>query len=405
MIELLKYMRGYLRIRVTGFSPERFMNLCSNRGILLWDIVRDGDVYYMCINLRGFWELRPIVKKTGTRVAVLKRYGLPFFLPELFRRKVFVAGLFLAVGFWMLSSLFIWDIRLEGNYQITEDVFDSFLEEQQVRVGMRRKDLDIEALEKEIRKKFPQITWASAKLNGTKLQIDIKENDAPIIVEKPEIEEGKDLVAEYGGTVVAMIVRSGVPKVSIGDTVEQGTILVEGRVPIYNEDATVREYQYVNADADIWLEHTTVFNTSLAFDYIEKTYTGREEKSYYLKLGGKSYKLPQERPFQVYDSLIRESRPTVFEKLNIPIFWGCVTNREYQNIEHIYTVDEAKVILNQKLMDFLASLEEKGVQIIEKNVKIDVDDSAWVVTGEFLVHEPAGIWAETERMEEIQTEK
>ena len=71
MIELLKYMRGYLRIRVSGFSPERFMNLCSNRGILLWDIVREGDVYFMCINLRGFWELQPIVKKTGTRVAVL----------------------------------------------------------------------------------------------------------------------------------------------------------------------------------------------------------------------------------------------------------------------------------------------------------------------------------------------
>ncbi len=400
MIELLKYMRGYLRIRVSGFSPERFMNLCSNRGILLWDIVREGDVYFMCINLRGFWELQPIVKKTGTRVAVLERYGLPFFLPEMLKRKVFLAGLFLTIAFWIFSSFYIWDIELEGNYQITEDVFEGFLREQEVRVGMRKEDLDIEALEKEIRRYFPQITWASAKIRGTKLQIDIKENDAPIIVEQPETEEGADLISEYDGTIVSMIVRSGVPKVAIGDTVEQGTLLVEGRVPIYNEDATVREYHYVNADADIILEHITNVTLSLPFDHIEKEYTGREEKSFYLKLGEEAYQLPQERPFQVYDSLIRETRPVALEKLSIPVFWGEITHREYQNVEYRYTLEEAKEILNQKLMDFIASLEEKGVQIIEKNVKIEKSDAEWVVSGELLVREPIGISAETERPEE-----
>ena len=398
MIKLLKYLRGYLRIRVSGFSPERFMNLCSNKGILLWDIVREGDVYLMCINLMGFWELRPIVKKTGTRVAVLERYGLPFLLPKLLKRKVFVAGLILTIGFWILSSFYIWDIELTGNYQITEDVFESFLKDQQVRIGMRKDHLDIEALEKEIRRKFPQITWASAKLSGTRLQIDIKENDAPIIVEAPESEPGRDLISEYNGTIAAMIVRSGVPKVAIGDSVEQGTLLVEGKVPVFNEDATIREYQYVNADADILLEHTINFTTSLPFDHVEKVYTGREEKSYYVKLGEEAYKLPEERPFQVYDSLIRESRPIALEKLSIPIYWGEVTHREYHNMEYTYTLEEAKEILNQKLMEFIASLEEKGVQIIEKNVKIEKSDTEWMVNGEFLIRELVGESVETERM-------
>jgi len=402
MIKLLKYLRGYVRIRVWGFSPERFMNLCSNRGILLWDIVREGDTYYMCINLRGFWELRPIAKKTGTRVAVLERYGLPFFLPKLFKRKVFVAGLVLAVAFWLLSSLYIWDIRLEGNYQITEDVFGEFLEEQQIRVGMRRDELDIEALEKEIRRQFPQITWASARLSGTRLQIDIKENDAPIIVEKPKTEAGMDLVSEYGGTIVSMIVRSGVPKVAIGDTVEQGMVLVEGRVPVYNEDATIREYQYVDADADIMLEHVKTYTESIPCDYIKKEYTGREKKSFYLKLGDRTLKLPEESPFLVYDSLFKESRHVALEKLNIPLFFGSVVHREYQNVEYRYTLEEAKVLLNQKLMVFLSSLEEKGVQIIEKNVRIDTDGSTWAATGELLVQEPVGVSTETTKTDAVE---
>ncbi len=416
MIRFLKYMKGYLRVRVWGFSPERFMNLCSNKGILLWDIVREGDVYYMNITLKGFWEIRPIAKKTGARVAILERYGLPFFLPRLLKRKMFVLGLVLAVVFWTVSSLFIWDIKLNGNYQITDDVFQDFLKENQVRIGMRRDELDIQELEKQIRRQFPQITWASARLDGTKLLIDIKENDAPIATREHAVDEkhsmggaqdapGTDLVAEYNGRVVSIIVRSGVPKVAIGDTVEKGTVMVEGKVPVYNEDATVREYSYVDADADIVLEHASEFTASLPFDHTEKRYTGREKSSHYIKLGDRSWALPENRPFLVYDSVIKESRPLMLERLSVPAFWGTVTYREYQNVEYKYTAEEAKDHLNQKLMDFLAELEEKGVQIIEKDVKIETGNDAWVLKGQFLVQEPVGASVRTERIEVEKTEE
>lgn len=390
MIAFLKYLRGYLRIRVSGFSPERFMNLCSNKGILLWNIVREGDVYYMNVHLKGFRELRPIVRKTGTRVAVLNRYGLPFFLPKLFRRKVFVGGLLLVIAFWIWSSTYVWDIDLNGNSRITDDIFQDFLNDNRVAPGMRKSALDIEALEKEIRRTFPEVTWASAKLNGTRLQIDIKENDAPILGEKEKREAGSDLVSEYEGTVVSIIVRSGVPNVSLGDVVEKGAVLVQGRVPIYNEDATVREYYYVDADADVVLEHVRTFSARLPFDHVQKEYTGREKKSYYFRIGGKELHLSGKRPFLVYDSVVRESRPLLFQKLSIPIYFGSSSHREYQNVEYEYSLSQAEEELNKKLSVFLTSLEEKGVQIIEKDVKIDTSGNAWVISGEFLVREKVG---------------
>lgn len=399
MIEILKYIRGYLRIRVWGFSPERFMNLCSNKNILLWDIAREGDVYYMNITLKGFFNLRPIVKKTGTRVAVLKRYGLPFFLPKLLKRKVFLAGLFLAVAFWIWSSAYIWKIELGGNYQITNDIFGDFLKENNVSEGMRKKDLDIEALEKEIRRQFPQITWASAKLDGTKLRIDIKENDAPIISEVRKETVGSDLVTQYDGTVVSIMVRSGVPVVAVGDAVEAGSVIVEGKVPVYNDDGTVREYIFVDADADVMLEHTVEFSDSLSFDYIKKEYTGREKKRYYIRMGTKEWKMPEDRPFLVYDSVIKESRALIFQKLSIPIYTGSYTHREYQNVEYVYTLDEARTLLNEKISAFIESLQEKGVQIIEKNVKINTNADSWVVSGEFLIQESVGQSIEINKLE------
>lgn len=390
MVKFLKYMRGYLRIKVWGFSPERFMNLCSNREILLWDIEKDGDTYRMSLSLKSFYRLKSIVKKTGTRVAILERYGLPFLLPKLWKRKVFLAGLVFTLFFWMVSSLFIWDIRLVGNYQITQDSFDTFLKEQDIKIGMRKASLDIEKLEKEIRRVFTQVTWTSAKLSGTKLEINIKENDAPISVELPVETSGADLVCQYDGVIVSMIVRSGVPKVKIGDMVKQGDILVEGSVPVYNEDTTIREYQYVQADADILLEHAMTVRESLPFDYIEKVYTGRTKTKYYLRVGEKKLELPQNSPFLVYDSLIKESCPLVFEKLGIPLSFGSYTYREYQKVECEYTLSQAETILSEKINTFLETLEEKGVQIIEKNVKIDTSDNMWVIDAGLLVRELVG---------------
>lgn len=79
LVSLIRYIRGYLRIRIIGYSPERFLNLCSHHQIYLWGLESCGHDYEMYISVRGFRKLKPIIKKTKTRVVIQKRYGLPFF--------------------------------------------------------------------------------------------------------------------------------------------------------------------------------------------------------------------------------------------------------------------------------------------------------------------------------------
>ncbi|MDL2300752.1 sporulation protein YqfD [Lachnospiraceae bacterium OttesenSCG-928-D06] len=400
MIGLLKFLKGYLRVKVWGFSPERFMNLCSNKNILLWNIVKEGDVYFMNISLLGFYQLKPLLKKTGTRVSILERTGLPFLIPVILSRKIFILGLLLCVSFWIWSGNYLWTIEITGNYQITEDMLNTFLSENQVVIGTNKKELDLEMLEKIIRQNFPEITWISTKISGTKLEIALKENDAlsisPVLNEESS---GKDLVAEYDGVITSMIVRSGVPLVSIGDIIEKGTILVEGKVPIYNDDATIREYQYVTADADIYMEYILPYEDSLPYDYIKKEYTGRESSRYFLRFGNKEIKIMVESPYLVYDCVIKENKPTIFEKLSVPVFGGSYTYREYQNVEYIYSTSEVNEIMSEKINAFMENLSEKGVQIIEKNVKIESKGDLWVVSGSFLVNERIGLLMDTERIE------
>lgn len=395
MIAFLKYLRGYVRIRVWGFSPERFMNLCSNRNILLWDIQKDGDVYEMYISLKGFFSLRPIVRKTGTRVAVLKRCGLPFFLPKVRARKFFVLGLMVAVIFWFWTSLYVWEISLSGNYSITEDVFHDFLKEQDIFVGMSKGKVDIEELEKQIRRQFDQVTWTSAKLEGTKLRIVIKENENLQYEVKEDTEKyiyGSDLVAQADGLIVSMIVRSGVPQVTIGQEILKGDLLVAGNVPVNNEDGTVRKYQYVRSDADIYVQRKLSVREVVPVEYTDRVYTGRTTSHTYVGSGEKGLELSAKKvPYPYYDTVTEKKDIQLLKGLTLPLFWGKITYREYLNVEKRRGEEEAKKLLEIKYSEILSSLDEKGVQIIEKDVKIDRDNIHWILEGEFTVIQRIGI--------------
>lgn len=400
MTAFLQFLKGYLIISVSGFSPERFMNLCSNNNILLWNINRENGKYEMCIFLKAFYKLRPIVKKTGTRVVILKRIGLPFLIPKLKKRKVFIAGLVLTLFLAVISSGFIWSIDVSGNIQVTDDMFFSFLEERNVKISSYKKKINIDDLEKDIRKAFPCITWVGVKFSGTRLLINIKENETVDYAVTEKYENGMDLVGEYEGKIVRMIVRSGVPKVKIGDEVSEGTILVEGKVPVYNEDGTVREYQFVDADGDIYLEHEMFYEDELSLKYKKKNYTGRESKYFYVRINNKTYSFFERRKYLYSDCLTHEEEPDIMNKIHIPICLGTVTEREYQIFETKYSKNEAKSILLKNLMIFLESLSEKGVQIIEKNVKIEENELTMKISGEIRVWEKVEMKLPTQKSPE-----
>lgn len=400
MLELIQYLKGYLSIRVWGYSPERFMNLCSNHDIFLWNIENHGEYYTMCITVKGFRRLKGIVRKTGTKVVIQKRYGLPFFVPKMKRRKFFLIGLVGSLVFWMWMSTFIWAVDLHGNYSVSDDIFMDFLKENQIYVGMKRESVNIEELEKKIRQDFPIVTWTSAKIDGTRLEIQIKENEVDIEGTKEEaVEEqagdentyGSNLIAEADGTIVSMVTRKGVPQVAVGAEIKKGDVLVLGNVPVYNEDTTVKKYQYYEADADIYISRVLRTTQVLPLTYEQKVYTGEEkqemllgimDKEFFLRLGKVRY--------EHYDKLTDKKQVKLLDNFYLPLYYGSSTNREYVVTDNIYTKEEVKNIFSEKLRKFIGSLEEKGVQIIEKNVTMNKTKKQWQMNIELQIVEKTG---------------
>ena len=400
MLHWVQYIRGYVTIKVWGYSTERLLNLCGNHDILVWDIVGHGDYTTMNISVQGFFALKPLLKKTGTKASVLKRYGLPFFVSKMGRRKIFVAGFVCCMLFWMLMAGFIWNIKIEGNYVLTDDVLLDYLEESNVRVSMRKSQLQIEALEKSLREDFDVITWTSVQVKGTTLIIYIKENEMPNYDQDSQPEggesqithqaEGMDLVATRAGTVSYIITRSGVPQVTLGDRVEKGDVLVSGAVPVYNEDTTVRKYQFVESDADIRICYTESVSAKKDILYEEKIYSGRQKKMIVIGIKDREWNLKLGKiPYEEYDVSGEKKQVKLLDHLYLPIFYGGKTVQEYEMVRQKHTPDEMNVMMQEEWQKIMSTLDEKGVQITQKNVTIKKNDKNWVLNARMQLEEAA----------------
>lgn len=392
MLHWVQYIKGYVTIKVWGYSTERLLNLCGNHDILVWDIVSHGDYHTMNVSVQGFFALKPLLKKTGTKASVLKRYGLPFFMSKMQRRKIFAAGFLCCMLFWVLMSRYIWNIKIEGNYVLTEDILLDYLEEKDVRVSMKKSRLKIEELEKALREDYDVITWTSVQVKGTTLLIYIKENETPDYEKSAQSqgEKGMDLVAARTGTVAYMITRSGVPQVALGDTVAEGDVLVSGAVPVYNEDTTVRKYQYVEADADITLQYTESVSVKQDILYEEKLYSGRTKKMAVLGFKDREWNLQLGKiPYEEYDISGEKKQVRLLDHLYLPFYYGKKTVQEYEIIRQKHTDEEMNTLMKEEWRKIISGLEEKGVQITEKNVTINKNEKNWILNARMQLEEPA----------------
>ena len=81
------------------------------------------------------------------------------------------------------------------------------------------------------------------------------------------------------------------------------------------------------------------------------------------------------------DVLTEEIPISLISILSLPVSIKQNTYYEYYNKESKYSVEECEKIMNQKLEEICKTFIEKGVQIIEKNVKIKTDSVYSTMSG------------------------
>jgi len=371
VLKLIYFFRGYLKIIVCGVAPERFMNLCAAKNIMLWNIQEEARGYSMYITLKSFWQIKNIVCKTSTRVVVQNRIGLPFLMKKMKKSMILFLGIIIFLILFIISQLFIWQIKITGNVSIDSMQIQSFMEEEGVHIKMQKSKIDTDHLEKALRKKFSEVTWCSVYLSGNELHVHIKENDKIILSNETQKEdEYQDICALLPGTIEYIVTRKGTPYVKKGMHVEKGDILVSGKVDVYDNDGNIKEYQYLSADADIVISGQISKHFETSPNKTQIKYTGNYSDYPYLKIGKKIYfiKLFQHN-YETFETEILSSIRFNQEE-NATFETGILRIKETKLETSQKTAEEYTSELKKQLEDYTLTLSEKGIQILSKNVKI-----------------------------------
>ncbi|RHT23121.1 sporulation protein YqfD [Clostridium sp. AM33-3] len=387
---LKQHYTGYVRVRLTGRSPERFFNLCRSSKILLWNIACEKEEYRFFLLLPDFYRIRPFARKAGVRVRIQEKLGLPFFLYRNRKRKLFAVG---AASFFLLLfvlSRFIWNISFSGNLLFTDDMLTGQLREIGVCYGMPKRGVDCDRIEEELRSRCSRIVWVSAHVSGTRLQIRIRENETadgiPLREESP-----RNLVAETAGTVVSILVRAGKAVVQPGDEVEKGQILVEGMLPVTNDSGEVERTLFVRADADIRLRTTKIYREWVPHFQTVRSYTGKMQRGFRLRAGAVDIlAMPPLAGKRNWDLTGVSRQIVLFGDFFLPVWTEAITAREYEKVERKRTKTELNDLTKAVHERKLQKLTEKGVQIIENDVKILDNSNGWIICGSMTVEEEAG---------------
>ena len=395
---LLQLFKGCLRISAEGGQTERFLNLCRCQKISLFEVKRTEEQKIIATLYRkDFFKLLPIRRKTGVKIHILNKKGLPFWIHKNRRRKSFFAGLFLCGGLLFLLSGRVWNIHIEGNIQYADPEILDFLKENGIVHGMAKRKVDCSEIAASLRRNYPEITWVSAKLSGTRLLLTVQEG-----TKQKEKQTGLspcDLKAETEGEIVKMITRAGTPLVKTGDVCKPGDILVSGKVPIVNDSQEIVRESYVHADADIYIRHSVSYYHEFPLACEKEIPEEKIRKTYGLRLGN-WYASLYGGAEKGWKTVTEEIPLRITENFCLPVSLYSFTSTQYRKVKSVHTKEEAKQLAEKKLHLFEKKLMEKGVQISENNVKIDVNHTVCTSSGKLVVIEKTGMEAPVQQEEE-----
>ncbi|MFA9380500.1 MAG: sporulation protein YqfD, partial [Acetanaerobacterium sp.] len=286
----------------------------ARAGISIWSITKREEQMCACTVARDYKRLRPYAKRAGVRLRVGSRYGLPFHTRRYENRVGLILGVLLFFSFILAMSQFVWSVEVGGNEDISQFELLKALEDEGIKPGVLKKDINVPAAKQNIMLKLDALSWIAINISGTTVSVEVRER-----IPEPEMEpvdQPCNIVASRSGQIMSMVVYDGEELVKKGDVVKAGDILVSGiiegktglsilkhsgakviaqiqeekvfEIPLFTETAretgtkrTKRMLTFLNADIPIWFCGPINFDYRLETTQTQLTFLGAKLPIYY----------------------------------------------------------------------------------------------------------------------------
>ena len=354
------FIKGYVIIEVKGAQLERFLNMTIHHEIHLWDIKKEGNLT-ASVGVNQFKKLKPIAKKTASKIKIVKKIGTPFFIFKHRKRKILLLGtLFFFISLYFMTA-FIWDIEIKGYKNIEYDYLMEHLNENGLRLGTFRRSINRFEIENSMLSNF-DISFINLELTGTRAIITIDEIKQAI---EQKVEQRSEIRATKTGIIESITVAHGEAVIIPGQIVKKGDLLVTG----YITQETWENFFMTYAEASI----LAYVNYSLQFSLPKETekpyYTGKTRDLYNLNLFGIYINFINLFPkFDFYDTIVSRRMLNFGENYPLPIILITNTMREYENKRVVRSEKELENAARLLITEHTLATFDISVDIIDKEI-------------------------------------
>ena len=255
--KLFRLFRGYISVEASEGFSERFINLCKNENIPLWDISFCDDKMYFFVYADTYITIKQISKKAGMKTKVHARFGLPFFLKRNKYHLALSIGLVLTVVFIAFMTSRVWTINVSGNKNIFASEIRSVCESYGIKAGAKKSSLDIPLIQNQVLEDMKdRMIWISVNTEGMCAEIQVREIEE---VTDDTVGYPCNIVADFDGVITSYRVFSGTKENSKGSGVRKGDLLISG--VIQNLDGSS---DFIEAGGKICARHDVKINQKLS---------------------------------------------------------------------------------------------------------------------------------------------
>ena len=353
LARLWRLARGQVRVRVTGASLPRFLNLCAEKGLMLRRMERTAwDEMYATLSLADFRALRRYMGRTGCRVHIEQRRGMPFWAARLRPRTALWGGLVLLMLLCWVLCAHIWSIEAHIDPALDEAEVMQQLEELGVHIGARISSLDTRSIRWTMLGMQPNMTFLSLNFRGNSLTIEAYGVTPP--EEKIDQNAIVKVVAAREGVIKSVKALEGQPMVQAGDAVETGDTLISGLVAPTRED---RNYHLTHARGEVEAYTVHHVTAARALETENKVYTGKVRRQYALVLGNHRLNLYIGSGIDggTCDKIIETRTLRLSDSVVFPVSLVVQTYVFYEREPQTATVEELRVEMLSRALEEIAS--------------------------------------------------
>lgn len=344
-MSLIEYFRSPYRISIQSDDAHLILDFLIAHNIPFHGQKNDENTFSVLLYPAYYKTYSRLRKESRFRKENRKQLGFLSLLSRYQKRKGLLIGFFLATALLIISSFFVWDIRIEGADAIHESVILNALENRGLYFGAFIPSVDTETTEQALILDVEGLSFVSINLRGTVARVEVREreNETEII----DRSTPSNLIAAADGQIEALQITGGVATVKIGETVKKGDILVSGII-----DSTALGYRLVRARGEVLARTTKTYQAEISYETTEKVYTGRFFSKKTVKFFSKTIKLfgKDSISHSSCDKIESEKRIYLFGLIALPIFITETHYAEYEFCPKTLTYEEALLLAQKQLL-------------------------------------------------------